>query len=204
MLDAGVIRRDDTPARGVAELADDGRMRAADNAHNTAFGAAGAGVAAKAVDLGDDVIAVHGIFDGVARNEDVAIHVGESDIGNNKAVAILMENEAALDFIAGGGFLLGDLLGRGFGSGGGIALRAAEKEAAVGKFLDEAASLEFGEHLEEEATVTFFHMEGAGKILDGDRVISKLKKTKDIVGTQVGRARHRLALSVSEGAATQF
>jgi hypothetical protein len=161
-------------------------------------------VAAKAVDLGDDVIAVHGIFDGVARNEDVAIHVGESDIGNNKAVAILMENEAALDFVAGGGFLLGDLLGRGFGSGGGIALRAAEKEAAVGKFLDEAASLEFGEHLEEEATVTFFHMEGAGKILDGDRIISKLKKTKDIVGTQVGRARHRLALSVSEGAATQF
>lgn len=204
MLDARVIGRDDTSARGVTELADDGRMRAADNAHNTAFGAAGAGVAAEAADLGDDVITVHGVFDGVARDEDVAIHIGESNIGNDEAVAILMENEAALDFIAGGDFLLDDFLGRGFGSGGGIALRAAEKEAAVGKFLDEAASLEFGEHLEEEAAVAFFHMEGAGEVLEGNGVISKLKKTKDIVGTQVGGARHGLALSVSEAAAAQF
>lgn len=202
MLDARVIGRDDTSARGVTELADDGRMRAADNAHNTAFGAAGAGVAAEAVDLGDDVITVHGVFDGIARNEDVAIHIGESNIGNDEAVAILMENEAALDFIAGGGFLLDDFLGR--GSGGGIASRAAKKEAAVGKFLDEAASLEFGEHLEEEAAVAFFHMEGAGEVLEGNGVISKLQKTKDIVGTQVGGARHGLALSVSEAAAAQF
>jgi hypothetical protein len=150
------------------------------------------------------VIAVHGVFDGVARNEDVAIHVGESDIGDDEAVAILMENKAALDFVAGRGFLLDDFLGRGFGSGDGIALRAAEKEAAVGKFLDEAASLEFGEHLEEGAAVTFFHVEGAGEILDRDGIISKLKKTKDIVRTQVGGARHRMALSVSEGATAQF
>jgi hypothetical protein len=131
-------------------------------------------VAAEAVDLGDDVIAVHGVFHGVARNENVAIHIGKGDIRNDEAVAILMENEAALDFIAGGGLLLDDFLRRGFGNGGGIALRAAEKEASVGKFLDEAASLEFGEHLEEEVAVTFFHMEGAGKIFDGDGVISKL------------------------------
>jgi hypothetical protein len=74
----------------------------------------------------------------------------------------------------------------------------------VGKFLDEAASLQLGEHLEEWAAVTFFHMEGAGELLNGDRVISKLKKMKDIVGTQVGGARHGLALSVSEEAAAQF
>jgi len=144
------------------------------------------------------VIAVHGVFDGVARNENVAVHVGKSDIGNDKAVAILVENEAALDFVAGRGFLLNDLLGRRFGNGGGIALRAAKQEAPVGKFLDEAASLEFGEHLEEGAAVTFFHMKGAGEILDGNGVVSKLKKTKDIVGIQVGGARHDLSLSVSE------
>jgi hypothetical protein len=156
------------------ELADDGGMRAADDAHNTAFGAARARVTAEAIDLGDDVIAVHGVFHGIARNENVAIHVGKGDIGNDKAVAILMENEAALDFIAGGGFLLDNFLGRWFGSGGGITLRAAEKEASVGKFLDEAASLQFGEHLKEGAAVTFFHMEAAGEVLDGDGVISKL------------------------------
>jgi hypothetical protein len=64
--------------------------------------------------------------------------------------------------------------------------------------------LEFCEHLEEGAAVTFFYLEGAGELLNGDRVISKLQKTKDIVGTQVGGARHGLALSVSEGAAAQF
>lgn len=173
-MDARVIRRDDTPARGVAELADDGRVRAADDAHNAAFGAAGAGVAAEAGDFGDDVIAVHGVFDRVARNEDVAIHIGKCDIGNDKAIAILMENEAALDFVARGGFLLNDFLGRGFGSGGGITSRAAEKEAPVGKFFDEAASLEFSEHLEEGTAVTFSHTEAAGEILEGDGVVSKL------------------------------
>jgi hypothetical protein len=137
------------------------------------------------------VIAVHGVFDGVARNENVSIYIGKSDIGHDEAVAVLMENKAALDFVAGRGFLLDNLLGRGSGSGGGIALRTAEKKAPVGKFLDVTASLELGEHMEEGAAVTFFHMEGAGKLLDGDRVISKLKKTKDIVGTQVGGARHR-------------
>lgn len=155
-------------------MADDGRMRAADDAHNATFSAAGAGVAAEAGDFGDDVIAVHGVFDGVARNEDVAIHIGKCDIGNDKAIAILMENEAALDFVARGGFLLDDSLGRGLGGGGGIASRAAEKEAPVGKFLDEAASLEFGEHLKEGAAVTFFHMEAAREVLEGDRVVSKL------------------------------
>jgi hypothetical protein len=64
--------------------------------------------------------------------------------------------------------------------------------------------LEFGEHLKERAAVTFFHMEGTGELLDGDGIISKLKKTKDIVGTQVGGARHGLALSVSEAATVQF
>jgi hypothetical protein len=150
------------------------------------------------------VIAVHGVLDGVAGNENVAIHIGQCDLGYDEAVAILMENEPALDLVAGRGFLLDDFLGREFGSGGGIALRAAEKEAPVGKFLDEAASLEFGEHLEKGAAVAFFHVEGAGEILDGHGVISKLKKTKDIVGTEVGGARHVLALSVSEEVAVQF
>jgi len=150
------------------------------------------------------VIAVHGVFDGVARNEYVAIHVGKSNIGNDEAVAILMENQAALDLVTGGSFLLHDLLGRGFGGGGRVAPRAAKKEAAVGKFLDEAARLEFGEHLEKGAAAAFFHMESAGKVLDGDRVISKLKKTKDIVSTELRGARHCMALSVSEAGTAQF
>jgi hypothetical protein len=161
-------------------------------------------VAAEAVDLGDDVIAVHGVFDGIARNENITIHIGKGDIGNDEAVAILMENEATLDFVPGGGFLLDDFFGSGLGGGGRIASRAAEEEAPMGKFLDEAASLQLGEHLEEGAAVSFFHMEGAGELLDGDGVISKLKKTKDIIGAQGGGTRHGLALSGNDGPAAQF
>ena len=186
------------------ELADDGGMCAADYAHNTPFGTAGAGVAAEAGNLSDDMITMHGIFDGVARDENIAIHVGKRNIRYNEAVAILMKNEAALDFVAGGGFLLDDFLWREFGSGCRIAMRASKKETPVGKLLNQAARLQFGEHLEERAAVIFFHLEGAGKVLDGDRVVSKLKKTKDIVGIQVGGARHSMALSVSEAGADQF
>jgi hypothetical protein len=51
----------------------------------------------------------------------------------------------------------------------------------MGKLFDEAARLEFGEHLKEGAAVTFLHMEAAREVLDRDGIISKLKKTKDIV-----------------------
>ena len=65
-----------------------------------------------------------------------------------------------------------------------------QKEAAVGKLFDEAAFLEFEEHLEEGAAIGFADVKAAGEVLEGDGVISKLKKTKDIVGTEVQRARH--------------
>jgi len=185
MLDARVKRRNDTAARGVAELADDGGMRAADDAHNASFGAAGAGVAAEAVDLRDDVIAVHGVFDGVARNENVANHIGKGDIGNDKAVAILMENEAPLDFIAGSGFLLDDFLGAGSGAGRDRVASGGEGSAR-GKVPRRGRESGVWRASGGGAAVAFFHVEGAGEILDGNGVVSKLKKTKDIVGTEVG------------------
>jgi len=147
---------------------------------------------------------MHGVFDGVARNENIAIHVGQGDIGNNEAVAILMKNEAALDFVARRCFLLRDFFGRWFRSRGRIATRAAKQETSMGKFLNEATGLQFGEHLEEGAAVTFLHLEAAREVFHRDGVISKLKKTKDIVEIQVGGARHSMALSGSEAGAAQF
>ena len=108
-----------------------------------------------------------------------------------------MKNEAALDFVAGSRFLLSDFFGRWFGSRGRITPRPAKQETTVGKFLNKAARLKFSEHLEEGTAVTFFHVEAAREILEGDRIISKLKKTKDIVEIQVGGARHSRALSGS-------
>ncbi len=76
MLNARIVREHDTTASGVAELADDGRMSAADDANNAALGTTSSGHAAEASDFGNDGVAMHGVFDLIARNENVAVNVG--------------------------------------------------------------------------------------------------------------------------------
>jgi hypothetical protein len=49
-----------------------------------------------------------------------------------------------------------------------------KEEATMGKLLNQAAFLEFGEHLQEGSPVTFSYLERAGEILKGNRVILKL------------------------------
>lgn len=171
-------------------------MSAANDANNAAFSAAGGGEPAKALDFGDDVIAMHGVFNGIARYENVAIHIRKSDVRNHEAVAVLVKHKAAADFIARTGSVLRDLVG------GGIrgvttffrrrrrARRLAEEEAAVGKFLDEAAFLELEEHLKERSPIGPAGVEALGEVLEGDGVVSKLKETKDVIGTEPRRARH--------------
>jgi len=97
------------------------------------------------------VVAVHSVLDEIAGDEEVAVEIGNGNVRNDEAVAVLMEDEASFDFVAGNGFVLGEFiwgwrLGRGTLLGGRL-LRAgslAKKEAAVGKFFDEAAFLELG------------------------------------------------------------
>jgi len=120
---------------------------------------------------------MHRVFNMVARNEEVAVDVRESDVGNNEAVAVLMQDETAANFIARGGFVLGNffggngtsLLGRGSRLGG-----LTEEEPAMRKLLDEATFLEFLEHVEEGAAVILPEVEGVGEIGDGHGAISKL------------------------------
>jgi hypothetical protein len=135
-------------------------MGAADDANDTAFGTPRAGHTGETRDARDDVITVHGVFDVVARDEKIAVYVGDSYIGDNEAVAVLMEHQAAANFVARRGLMLGNIFGRGrrrgrCGSGasgtGGPAiglLTSAEKEAAVRKFLDEATFFEAKKHLQ--------------------------------------------------------
>lgn len=180
MLNAGIVGDDDAAAGGVAEETDDGGMRARDDAEDAAFGAAGSGGSAEAGDFGDDVVAVHGVLDEVARDEKVAVEIGNGDIGNDEAVTVLVENEAAFDFVAGKGFVLRETVGGRLGSGPGLCgglLRAgslAKEEAAVGKFFDEAAFFELCKHLEEGAAAGFPDLKGAGEVFEGSGSVSKL------------------------------
>jgi hypothetical protein len=119
---------------------------------------------------------MHCVFNIVARNEEVAVDVQESDVGNNEAVAVVMQDETAANFIARGGFVLGNFFG---GNGTSLLGRGrlgslTEEEPAVRKLLDETPFLEFLEHVEERAAVILPEVEGVGEIGDGHRVISKL------------------------------
>jgi hypothetical protein len=138
VLDARIVRKNGSAAGSVAKKANDGGMSAAENADDAAFGATRAGSSIEALNFGDDVVAVHGIFDGVARDKEVAVHVGNGDVRNYEAVAVLMKNEAALDFVARGDFLLREFLcGRRIRKGGrgGLAVFGLEAEAALRRLL---------------------------------------------------------------------
>ncbi|HKE08165.1 MAG TPA: hypothetical protein VKB48_10060 [Candidatus Acidoferrum sp.] len=135
------------------------------------------------------MVAVHGVLDVIAGDKEVAVKIGDGDIGDDKAVAVVMEDQTAADFVARGGLMFGKLFGergcsrlwpgsRLLGAGG-----FGEQEAVVGKLLDEAAFLEFGKHLEEGAADGFLDLEGTGKVFEGDGAVSKLKKTQDIIRT---------------------
>src|ERR1700674_1219916 len=102
VLDADVVRQDDVSSRAIVEQADHGKRRAAENSNDAAFGPLRPGKTGHASELHKDMVAVHGVFDGIARNEDVAIQLRHGLIRNNEAVAVMVEDEAAFDFISTG------------------------------------------------------------------------------------------------------
>jgi hypothetical protein len=187
VLNACVVGNNDAAPRGVTEETHDSGMGTADDANNAALGPACGRNAAEASDANDNRVAMHGVFDVIARNENVAINIGESDVGNDKAVAFLMQNEAAMDFVAGSGFVLGKFVD-GFGGSAWLFGRTrrfgglAKEKTAVGELFDEAAFFQFVEHLQQSAAFVFANLEGAGEFIDGHGIVSNLKKTQDVIG----------------------
>ena len=102
MLHAGVVWEDVVAALAVAEEADDAGMSAVEDADDAAFGALRAVTGAGAEDFGEDVVAVHGVLDGIAGNKDVAGVLRGGDIGDDEAVAVVVEDEATGEFVAAG------------------------------------------------------------------------------------------------------
>ena len=75
-------------------------MSAVEDADDAAFGALGSVAGAGAKNFGEDVIAVHGVLDGVTGNKDVAGVLRRGDVGDDEAVAVVVEDEAAGEFVA--------------------------------------------------------------------------------------------------------
>jgi len=99
VLDANVVRKDDIPLGAVAKETDDGGVRAVEDSNDATLGALGARDAAQALDLCENVIAVHGVLNGVAGDEHIAVELRHGGIGDDEAVTVVVKNEAALDFV---------------------------------------------------------------------------------------------------------
>src|SRR4029077_1378564 len=139
-------------------------MRAIEDSNDAAFGAlrSGAGTGA-ALNFCQDMVAVHGIFDGVARNENISVELWHRNIGDDEAVAIVVEDQATFYLIKirqRGTLGLRRVTGtRRLARGVAILFAAWETVATAGQFLDGMAFFELREHFEERASVGFLQVE---------------------------------------------
>src|SRR5258708_25628044 len=166
VLDANVVRQDDIPARGITKQAHHRGMRATENSHDAAFGSLRSGEASHAAELHKDLVAVHGVSDGITGNKNVAVQLRHRLFRHDEAIAIMVEDEAALDFVATGGFR--DRSCRFW-----IVSRRAIKRLLFGlacgkpipasrKFLNGPELFQFREQFEQLAAVALLQVETAG------------------------------------------
>jgi len=96
VLDANVVGQHDVCIRAVTKQANDGGMGAVQDSNDAALGALRASDASEPLNLHQDVVAVHGVLDGVPRDEHIPIELRDGDIGNNKAIAIVVKHQPPL------------------------------------------------------------------------------------------------------------
>src|SRR5215472_16920796 len=154
-------------------------MGAVEDSQDATLGALGTRDPAAPLHFDEDVVAVHGILDAVARDVDVAIKLGDRSIGNHKAVAVRMEDEPALQFVAIGPSGLQMLLAAArphklLVAGGPVLPAPRQAITAPGQFLDGAAFLELGEHFMERPRVDLPELQALGDLARGRGAAPKL------------------------------
>ena len=166
-------------------------MRAVEDSNDAAFGALRTESAAgPALNFCQDMVAVHGVFDGVARNEDVAIELRHRSIGDDKAIAVVMEDQAAFYFIlirerGALGLLAPDRNAAVWPAASAFLFAAREAVAAAGQFLDGMAFLELREHFEERPGVGLFQVQALRDLVGGRRLAPNLQKTQYVIGAEM-------------------
>ena len=100
VLDASVVRQNDIALAAVAKQTDDGRVSAVEDSQDAAFRALSAGDAAQTLNLCQNVVAVHGVLDGIGRDENISVERRHGRIRNDEAVTVVVKDQATFDFIA--------------------------------------------------------------------------------------------------------
>ncbi len=161
--DARVVRQHGVAMRSVAEKSHDGGMRVFHNLHHAALGSP---VGAAAFDARQHAIAMHGIAQIVATDEEVSLHARNRRIGHQKGVAIAMRNDAPGDEIR---IARTFWRGRGFGSFRGS--RGRPFSGLFGGFARRARR-QLGSRQKVFSSVSFFHFSGFFQFLDHARKVA--------------------------------
>ena len=146
VLNALVVRHDGRAAPRDAELADDGGMRALEDAQDFAVGAA---VGLDARDAHHDAVAVHGLAGGIGGDEDIAGNAFNGAVRDEEAVAVAVHAQPAGRVLAaapGGDVMaaaqLDDVAARGQARQGGLERSAVPTARA--EFADQLFEIRLG------------------------------------------------------------
>src|SRR5215469_4431111 len=98
VLDARVVGQNNVSIHAIAKQTDDGRMGAAQDPQDAAFGALRACARAPA-DLHQNVVSVHGVLDGLAGDVHIAIELGHGPIRHHETIAVGVKDQASGEFV---------------------------------------------------------------------------------------------------------
>ena len=100
VLDSNIVRQHHILACAVAKQTDYRRMGPVQDSNNAAFSTLRPCDAAQTLDLCQNVVAVHGVFDGIRRDEDIAVELRHRRIRDHEAIAVVVEDQTSLYFVA--------------------------------------------------------------------------------------------------------
>src|SRR5229473_1838752 len=92
VLNSNVVRQDHIVLRAVAKQSHHRGVRAVEDSNDTAFRSLRSGDPAQPLNLRQNMIAVHGVLDGVARDENIAVELRHRRIRDHEAIAVVVEN----------------------------------------------------------------------------------------------------------------
>src|SRR6266566_1666599 len=164
-------------------------MRAVQDANDAALGTLGARDAAPPLDLHQNVVSVHGVFDGIPGDVYIAIQLGHGRIRHHEAVAVRVKDQAPPEFVTNGrskGRLRPLWNSRVLGSLPGFwhLLRLPPRKAVAfpGQSFDSLTLLELGEQLEQWPGVAILEAQSLSNLAGRGRRVPKLQKTHYVIG----------------------
>src|SRR5205807_4521939 len=181
VLDAGVVGENHVSLRAVTKQTHDRGVRAVQDANDAALATLGAWDTAPPLDLHQNVVSVHDVFDGIAGDVYVAIQPWQGRILHHEAVAVRVKDQTPREFVTTDGtkggvraFLSRRVLGPLLGVRDRVRLPPGKAVASPGQSFNSLTVLELREQLEQWPGVWILEAQSLGNLAGRGRLVPKL------------------------------